>query len=50
MLFKQDDEEVLGISTAQEAEAFLKKEFPNTLKKMPQSEIKAFVELSLIHI
>ena len=44
MLFKQDDEEVLGISTAQEAEAFLKKEFPNILKKMPQSEIKAFVE------
>ena len=44
MLFKQDDEEVLSIATEQQAAAFLQKEFPNTFKKMPQSEIKAFVE------
>lgn len=44
VLFKQDDQEVLDISTEQEAEEFLKREFPNTFKRMPKSEMKAFAE------
>jgi hypothetical protein len=42
ILFKADDEEVLNISTEQEADEFLKREFPNTYKLMPRSEIVAF--------
>jgi kynurenine 3-monooxygenase len=44
VLFKADDQEVLGITKEEDAAKFLQREFPNTFELMPQSEVKAFAE------
>ena len=42
VLFKEDDQEVLSLSTKEESATFLKNEFPGLFPIMPQSEIEAF--------
>ena len=47
MLFKVDDEEVLNISTADEAAKLLQTEFPNLYPLLPRSEVAAFAQRPL---
>lgn len=44
VLYRQDDDEVNGISSAAEARAFLQRDFPNIFPVIPDSEIEQFAE------
>lgn len=44
IFFNIDDDEVLGITTEEQAAEFLKTEFPNMFPLIPHSEVKAFVQ------